>query len=52
MWLSGAEMKSVVEERERDLVARAVDDDVGVHARAVGELDLVAVEAARCSAWA
>ena len=35
----------LVEERERDLVARAVDDDVGLDAAAVGELDLVAVEA-------
>ena len=35
----------LVEERERDLVARAVDDDVGVTRRAVGEHDAVAVEA-------
>ena len=36
----------LVEERERDLVARAVDDDVGVDARAVLELDRVPVETA------
>ena len=35
----------LVEERERDLVARAVDDEVGLDARAVGELDLVLVQA-------
>ena len=29
MWLSGADDEVLVEERERDLVARAVDDDVG-----------------------
>ena len=32
MWLSGARDEILVEERERDLVARAVDDDVGVDA--------------------
>jgi hypothetical protein len=34
-----------VEEREAQLVARAVDDEVGVDARAVGEVDPVALEA-------
>ena len=35
----------LVEEREGDLVARAVDDEVGVDLAAVGEPDLVAVRA-------
>jgi hypothetical protein len=34
-----------VEEREGQLVARAVHDEVGVDARAVGEVDPVALEA-------
>ena len=36
--------QALVEEREADLVARAVDDDVGVHPLAVGELHPVRAE--------
>ena len=41
-----------VEEREADLVAGAVDDDVRRLLAAVGEDDACARSAARCSAWA
>ena len=50
--LSGAAISSGVEERERHLVARAVDDDVGLDLAAVGEARRGAGRAARCSASA